>query len=291
MGWNYNNWHMILHLRAPKTLTRIAVNNYGDTHHDVAAFRLQKSQGRWPYSWEDVASVDTVQGGTDQRQEFGGFQGTARYWKFVITRTHSGWQPWLRELSLHRIPSRKMSTSMENGESIRLVGGSSDYEGRVEVYHDGQWGTVCDDNFALIDANVVCRQLGYGSATGARGRATFGEGSGQIWLDNLACRGSETTIGDCDHSGWGYHNCRHNEDASVVCDKGQRKPNFMVRVGPNKTFSQNDQCGETYVDTPLDGQTIVFYCNPPISGRYVSVQLVERSDTLTLCEVEVYGTG
>ncbi|XP_078588936.1 uncharacterized protein LOC144869460 [Branchiostoma floridae x Branchiostoma japonicum] len=74
------------------------------------------------------------------------------------------------------------------------------------------------------------------------------------------------------------------------CDQKQEK--FMVRVGSSEIPDQNDQCGETYVDTPLDGQTIVVYCNPPISGRYVSVQqLVERSDNVTLCEMKVYGTG
>ncbi|CAH1264634.1 EDIL3 [Branchiostoma lanceolatum] len=96
----HNNWYIILDLRAPQTLTHIAVNNYGDTTHDIAAFILQKSQVGSPYNWEAVVSVTNVQKGTDQRQEFGGFQGTARYWKFVITRTHSDWQPYLAELNL-----------------------------------------------------------------------------------------------------------------------------------------------------------------------------------------------
>ncbi|XP_066294734.1 neurotrypsin-like [Branchiostoma lanceolatum] len=99
-------------------------------------------------------------------------------------------------------------------ESIRLVGGASVSEGRVEVCHGGQWGTVCNDKFGLIEANLVCRELGYPGATVAR---EFEAGSGPIWLDNVACGGSETAIGDCDHDGWGSHNCDHGEDAGVVC--------------------------------------------------------------------------
>ncbi|CAH1226389.1 MUC4 [Branchiostoma lanceolatum] len=70
-----------------------------------------------------------------------------------------------------------------------------------------------------------------------------------------------------------------------------RLKDFVVTVGPNENFTRNDQCGETYTDTPTLGQTIVVHCDPPISGRYVSIQIVGRRDVLSLCEVEVYGTA
>ncbi|XP_066283095.1 uncharacterized protein [Branchiostoma lanceolatum] len=100
-GRYYNNWYIVLDLAAPHTLTRIAVNNEGDRARSIASFTLQKSQVRisnWvgsPYNWEDVKSVGNVQIGTNRRQEFGGFRGTARYWRFLVTRTHKGWQPFL----------------------------------------------------------------------------------------------------------------------------------------------------------------------------------------------------
>ncbi|XP_066301956.1 polycystin-1-like protein 2 [Branchiostoma lanceolatum] len=107
---HHNNWNITLDLTAPHTLSRIAVNNYGDAVHDIAAFTLQSTQVGSPYNWEDVVSVTNVQGGTRHRQEFGAFQGTARYWRFVITRTHSGYQPWLRELNLFGTPSAVTTT-------------------------------------------------------------------------------------------------------------------------------------------------------------------------------------
>ena len=101
---------------------------------------------------------------------------------------------------------------------IRLVGGSSYNEGRVEVYYNGRWGTVCDDGWSSIDAGVVCRQLGFGSSGTAVYSAGFGQGSGSIWLDNVACTGSESTLASCGHLGVGVtRSCSHSEDAGVRC--------------------------------------------------------------------------
>ena len=103
--------------------------------------------------------------------------------------------------------------------SIRLIGGSDQTEGRVEVYYGGKWGTVCDDSWDINDANVVCRQMGFGEATNYRISSHFGQGSGQIWMDNVQCTGNEAYLSDCSHNGWGTHNCEHNEEAGVVCGK------------------------------------------------------------------------
>ncbi|XP_041453692.1 deleted in malignant brain tumors 1 protein-like [Lytechinus variegatus] len=102
-------------------------------------------------------------------------------------------------------------------ELIRLVDGSSDSEGRVEVYYNGEWGTVCDDSWDDTDATVVCQVLGLGDSGTARGNAAFGEGSGNIILDNVQCDGTEANLFSCPNNGPNIHNCGHYEDAGVVC--------------------------------------------------------------------------
>ena len=87
----------------------------------------------------------------------------------------------------------------------------------MEVFYNGTWGTVCDDFWELDDARVVCRELGYEGVVSAHGNAHFGRGTGEIWLDNVECTGSESKLGLCDHKGVGDHNCNHGEDAGVVC--------------------------------------------------------------------------
>lgn len=101
--------------------------------------------------------------------------------------------------------------------SVRLVGGVGPCQGRVEILHGGLWGTVCDDDWGLPDAAVVCRQLGCGAALAATTNAFFGYGTGHILLDNVHCEGGEPRLAACLSLGWGVHNCGHHEDAGALC--------------------------------------------------------------------------
>ena len=103
---------------------------------------------------------------------------------------------------------------------VRLVNGPTKYEGRVEVYHNDEWGTVCDNGWDLNDARVVCNELGFGNAIDAKHDAFYGQGRGSVWLRYLQCVGTELTIGNCSHSGWGTSSCSHYQDAGVKCASG-----------------------------------------------------------------------
>lgn len=88
----------------------------------------------------------------------------------------------------------------------------------MEILYNGSWGTVCDDDWDIVDANVVCRQLGCGHAIVLPAAMTFGQGSGPIFLDNVDCKGQEAALSECWSHGWGIHNCYHYEDVAVVCN-------------------------------------------------------------------------
>ena len=102
--------------------------------------------------------------------------------------------------------------------SVRLVGGNTTLEGRVEVFLLGQWGTVCDYNWDIADATVVCHQLGYLRAVEAPRSAPFGSGSGPSWYYSLYCTGTERNLTECSKSNYNFGSaCPHSRDAGAVC--------------------------------------------------------------------------
>ena len=111
---------------------------------------------------------------------------------------------------------------------FRLVNGPTKFEGRVEVYHNGEWGTVCDNGWDLNDAQVVCNELDLGTAVTARHDAFYGEGNGSILLDNIDCVGSELLIENCSHGEWEIHNCSHSHDAGVKCVPGSYRSEIAL---------------------------------------------------------------
>ena len=180
-------------------------------------------------------------------------------------------------------PATLGSTAAADGAvegDVRLVGGSTAQEGRVEIYHNSEWGTVCDDRFVSDDAVVVCRQLGYTGGQ-AHTRAAFGAGTGTIWMDDVQCTGSESRLADCPFGGWGLHNCRHSEDVGVSC--GAASSNSLANAAVSGAVLT------LRFDRPLDGGSVpspddfvVAADNQPAAVRVASVAVAGGEAVLTL---------
>lgn len=114
---------------------------------------------------------------------------------------------------------------------LRLVDGANPRIGRLEIFHAGQWGTICDDFFDDTDAGVACRQLGYDAGVDHQAYGWVFPGVDPIWMDNVSCSGAESSLASCAFNGWGLHNCIHTEDVGVHCSGCPSTPEPGCQTG------------------------------------------------------------
>ncbi|NWQ60922.1 WC11 protein, partial [Neopipo cinnamomea] len=154
---------------------------------------------------------------------------------------------------------------------LRLSNGTGPCSGRVEVKHEEQWGTVCDGDWTIEDAEVVCKQLQCGSAVKALNRAPFGEGTGPTWLYRVDCRGDESALWNCTHTGWGAFTCPHYFDTGVICSgfSGLRLTGGDTACSGNLKVKQ-EETWATVCFSHIDFKTASVICNELECGQAVN---------------------
>ncbi|XP_030320052.1 lysyl oxidase homolog 2 [Calypte anna] len=152
---------------------------------------------------------------------------------------------------------------------LRLAGQKRKHnEGRLEVFYSGEWGTVCDDDFSIHAAHVVCRELGYQEAVSWLPSSKYGKGEGKIWLDNVHCNGKEPTLAACTSNGWGISDCKHTEDVGVVCSE-KRIPGFKF---DNSLLNQIENMHIQVEDIRIRPILATYRKRVPVTEGYVEVK-------------------
>ena len=180
----------------------------------------------------------------------------------------------------------------QDTDLVRLVDGVTNREGRVEVFANGAWGTVCDDKFDINEAHVICRMLGYSGALAAFGGAYYGRGKGKILMDELECAGDEQDIFDCPmNAAIGIHDCTHREDAGVECNNlllsDASSESLQVRLTcpynmscNNKARKRGPDAGECEASMHIEGIVQVYYNN---SWWHISADGWDNADVNVVC--------
>ncbi|KAL9694212.1 hypothetical protein quinque_013497 [Culex quinquefasciatus] len=144
---------------------------------------------------------------------------------FLVTVVLASQESALEKARLHRENMvRKYLKKLKKEEgAIKLVGGRGDFEGNIEIFHDGRWGAICDDEWDSTEAEVVCRQLGFPGHLKPTHSGHFGKAKRKFWMDNLFCTGKERELADCHFDGWGHSDCEPSEAAGVICQDDQQE--------------------------------------------------------------------
>ncbi|XP_065120332.2 scavenger receptor cysteine-rich domain-containing protein DMBT1-like [Paramisgurnus dabryanus] len=190
---------------------------------------------------------------------------------------------------------------------IRLVNGSNPCSGRVEVYHNGTWGTVCSDSWSTNNAIVVCREAGCPTNAEAKINAYFGSGVGRIWMNNVQCAGNEWSVKDCYFPGWSPQNCAHSSDAGVICRdirlvNGPNPCSGRVEVEYNYKWGTVCDAGWNLVDaavvcnnmgcgTPVAANTGAYFGQGSGPVWMENVKCSGNESTITSCPSKAFGTS
>uniref|UniRef100_A0A3B3ZHN5 SRCR domain-containing protein n=1 Tax=Periophthalmus magnuspinnatus TaxID=409849 RepID=A0A3B3ZHN5_9GOBI len=183
-------------------------------------------------------------------------------------------------LHLHFCTER--SSVVKEGD-VRLTGSKLAFGGRVEIYHAGQWGTICDDGWDLNEAHVVCRQLKFARAKSVLTGENYDRASGPIWMDDMECKGTERYLHACTFKGWGITDCSHKEDVGVQCDPGGNNV-LLLSSTLDHSIALSDDLGELFDNESFCDLTIIAQNS---AAQDQEAETLQTTDSTTLCAHKV----
>ncbi|XP_023817091.1 scavenger receptor cysteine-rich type 1 protein M130-like [Oryzias latipes] len=124
-------------------------------------------------------------------------------------------------------------------DSVRLENGSSRCSGRLEVKSNNSWSSVCEDDFDLLDAEVVCRELGCGAPSVLQG-ALYGEAEAPILSREFLCEGHESVLLDCGSSWRKTKACPPDKAVGLTCSDSVRLENGSSRCSGRLEVKSNN---------------------------------------------------
>lgn len=106
--------------------------------------------------------------------------------------------------------------------ALRLVNGN-DCAGRVEVFYNGTWGSICSNRMSQLTAVTMCKQLGCGDGGGIAMDFKYGRGSGPTWLDHIECTEQHSSLWQCQSDPWHPRSCDNRaEETHITCTGNQK---------------------------------------------------------------------
>ncbi|XP_072299378.1 galectin-3-binding protein B [Eucyclogobius newberryi] len=167
-------------------------------------------------------------------------------------------------------------TSVAQEGDVRLVGSRLLFGGRVEIYHAGQWGTVCDDGWDMNEANVVCRQLKFPRAKSVVTKELDDpKALGPIWMDDMECKGTEKYLHACTFKGWGVTDCSHKEDVVIQCEPRVETDLPTSSQTLDHSIALSEELGELFDSERL--------CDLSVTAQSSAAETLQITDSTTFC--------